>query len=88
MSNFRSKNENDERFQHWKQMLIFFFDKFEIYTIKFHESIYERIFAINKIDDQCQIYREIFEQKFISMKKINLKYYNEKNDVLYYNNRL
>ena len=50
MSNFRSKNENDERFQHRKQML-FIFDKFEIYVIKFDELIYERIFAINKIGD-------------------------------------
>ena len=52
MSNFRLKNENDERFQHRKQIL-FIFDKFEIYAIKFNESIYERIFAINKINDQC-----------------------------------
>ena len=87
MSKFRSKDENDERFQHRKQML-FIFDRLEIHAMKFDESIYERIFAINKIDDQCQVYRDVFEQKFTSIKRVNLKHCNEKNDVLYYNNRL
>ena len=58
--------------------MLFIFDKFKIHTMKFVESIYERIFAINKIDDQCQIYREIFEQKFISIKRVNLKRCNKK----------
>ena len=56
--------------------------------MKSNESIYERVLAINKIDDQCQMYRETLEQKFISMKEINLKHCNEKNDALYYNDRL
>ena len=68
--------------------MLFIFDRFEIHAMKFDESIYERVLAINKIDDQCQIYREVFEQKFISMKKVNLKHCNEKNDALYYDNRL
>ena len=34
------------------------------------------------------MYRKTFKQKFISLNEINLKYYNEKNDVLYYKNRL
>ena len=34
------------------------------------------------------MYRETFEQKFISMKRINLKHCNEKIETLYYNDRL
>ena len=34
------------------------------------------------------MYRETFEQELISMKKIDLKHCNEKNDALYYNDRL
>ena len=87
MSDSRSKDENDERFQHRKQVL-FTSDRFEIHAVKSNESIYERVLAINKIDDQCQMYREAFEQELISMKEIDLKHCNEKNDALYYNDRL
>ena len=87
MSNFRFKNENNERYQYRKQIL-FTFNRFEIHVVKFDEFIYERVLAINKTNDQCQIYRETFNQNFISIENVNLKQYFEKNDVLYYDIKL
>ena len=87
MSNFRFKNENDERHQYRKQMLLTF-DKFEIHVVKSNEFIYERIFVVNKIDDQCQMYRETFNQNLISIKNVNLKQCHEKNEILYYDDKL
>ena len=34
------------------------------------------------------MYREIFDQNFISIENVDLKQYIEKNDILYYDNRL
>ena len=34
------------------------------------------------------MYREIFDQNFISIKNVNLKRYYEKNEILYYNDKL
>ena len=87
MSNSKSKNENDEQLQHRKQIL-FISDKFEIHVVKFDEFIYERIFVVNKVDDDCKTYREILEQNFISMNEVNLQNCQKKNDVLYRNDRL
>ena len=87
MSNSRSKDENDERFQHREQVL-FTFDRFEIHVVKFDEFIYERILVVNKIDDDCKTYREVFEQDFISVNEVNLQDCQKKNDVLYRDDRL
>ena len=86
MSDFRSKNDNNERHQ-YRQQVLFFFDRFEIFIVS-NELIYKRILTINKTNDQCKIYRETLEQNLISMKKINLQDCHEKNDVLYRDDRL
>ena len=87
MSNFRFKNENDERYQYREQMFLTF-DRLEIHAVKFDEFIYERILIANKIDDQCQMYREAFDQNLISMKSVNLKQCHEKDEILYYDDKL
>ena len=87
MSDFKFKNDNDERHQYRKQML-FISKRFEIHVVKFDELIYERVLVVNKKDDDCKIYRETFEQDFTSINEINLQNCHEKNDVLYRNDRL
>ena len=87
MSNSRFKDDNDERHQYRKQML-FISKRFEIHFVKFDNFIYERVFVVNKIDDNCKIYRDAFEQNFILMNKIYLRNYYAKNDVLYRNDKL
>ena len=59
MSNSKFKNDNDERHQYKKQML-FISKRFEIHVVEFDESIYERIFVVNKTNDDCKTYRETF----------------------------
>ena len=82
MFDSRFKNDIDERHQYRKQIL-FISKRFEIHAIKFDESIYERIFVVNRIDDDCTTYREIIEQNFNSMNEIDLRNCIEKNDALY-----
>ena len=84
---FRFKNEINEQHQYRKQIL-FISKRFEIHAIKFDKFIYERILIINKIDDNCTIYREIIEQNFTLINEIDLRNCNEKNDVLYRNDWL
>ena len=86
MSNSRFKNDNDERHQYRKQML-FISKRFEIQLVKFEKFIYERVFVVNKVDDDCKTYRDAFEQDFISMNEINLRDYHAKNDILYWNDK-
>ena len=87
MFDSRSKNDIDKRHQYRKQIL-FISKRFEIYAMKSNEFIYERIFVVNEIDDDCTIYRKIIEQNFISINEIDLRNCIEKNDVLYRKNRL
>ena len=49
MSDFRSKNDNDERHQYRQQVLLSF-DRFEIFIVS-NELIYKRILTINKAND-------------------------------------
>ena len=44
--------------------------------------------VVNKTNDDCKIYRETFDQDFTFVNKINLRDCHEKNDALYYNDRL
>ena len=87
MSKSRLKNDIKKRHQYRKQIL-FILKRFEIHAMKFDEFIYERVFVVNKVDDDCTTYREIIEQNFISMNEINLRDCVEKNDALYRDDRL
>ena len=87
MFDFRFKNDNNERHQYREQML-FISKRLEIHVVKFDEFIYERVFVVNKKDDDCKTYRETFEQDFTSVDEINLQNCHEKNDVLYRDDRL
>ena len=87
MSNSRSKDDNDERNQYKEQMLLIS-KRLEIHVVEFDESIYERVLVVNKTDDDCKIYREAFDQNLTFVNEINLRDCHEKNDVLYYNDRL
>ena len=87
MSDFRFKNDNDERHQYREQMLLTS-KRLEIHVVKFDEFIYERILVVNKKNDDCKTYRETLEQNLTSMNEINLQNCHEKNDVLYRNDRL
>ena len=60
MFDFEFKNDNDEQHQYRKQIL-FVLKRFEIHVIKFDEFVYERVFVVNKKNDDCKTYREIFE---------------------------
>ena len=82
MSDSRSKNDNDERHQHREQMLLIS-KRLEIHFVKLDEFIYERIFVVNKTNDDCKTYRETLEQDFISMNEINLRDCHAKDDALY-----
>ena len=70
MSNSRSKNNNDERNQYKKQML-FIQKRFDIHVVEFDEFIYERVFVVNKIDDDCKTYRKTLNQNFTFVNEIN-----------------
>ena len=72
MSNSKFKNDNDKRHQYKKQIL-FISKRFEIHVVKFDKFIYERIFVVNKTNDNCKTYRETFNQNFIFVNKINLR---------------
>ena len=87
MSNSRFKDDNDERHQYKKQMLLIS-KRLEIHVVESDESIYERILVANKTDDDCRTYRETFNQNFIFVNEINLRDCQKKNDALYYKNRL
>ena len=67
--------------------MLFISNRFEIHFVKFEKFIYERIFVVNKIDDDCKTYRDAFEQNFILINKINLRNYYAKNDILYRNDK-
>ena len=86
MSNSRLKNDNDERHQYRKQML-FISKRLEIHFVKFEKFIYERVFVVNKVDDDCKTYRDALEQNLTSMNEINLRDCHAKNDVLYRDDR-
>ena len=87
MSNSRLKNDNDERHQYRKQMLLIS-KRLEIHVVKFDESIYERILVVNKVDDDCKTYREALEQDLTSIDEVNLQDCQKNNDVLYRDDRL
>ena len=87
MSNSRLKNDNDERNQYKKQML-FISKRLEIHVVESDESIYERVFVVNKTNDDCKIYRETLDQNLIFVNEVNLRDCHEKNDALYHNDRL
>ena len=72
MLNLKFKNDNDERYQYKKQML-FISNRFEIHVVKFDKFIHERIFVVNKTNDNCKTYRETFNQNLIFVNKINLR---------------
>ena len=87
MSSSRSKDDNDERNQYREQMLLTS-KRLEIHVVEFDESIYERVLVVNKADDDCKIYREALSQDLTFVNEVNLRDCHEKNDVLYYNDRL
>ena len=68
--------------------MLFTSKRLEIHVVEFDESIYERVLVVNKTDDDCKIYREAFDQNLTFVNEINLRDCHEKNDVLYYNDRL
>ena len=87
MSNSRLKDDNDERHQYRKQMLLTS-KRLEIHFVRFDEFIYERVLVVNKTNDDCKTYRETLEQNLTSMNEINLRDCHAKNDVLYRDDRL
>ena len=87
MSKSRFKNNIDERYQ-YREQILFISKRLEIHAMKFDESIYERVFVVNKVDDDCTTYREIIEQNFTSVNEIDLRDCVEKNDALYRDDRL
>ena len=87
MSDSRLKNDNDERHQYRKQMLLIS-KRLEIHFVKFEKFIYERVLVVNKVDDDCKTYRDALEQDLISVNEINLRDCHAKNDALYRDDRL
>ena len=87
MPSSRPKDDSDERHQYREQVLLIS-ERLEIHVVESDESIYERVLAANKADDDCRTYREAFSQGLTLVNGVNLRDCQEKNDALYYKNRL
>ena len=60
-----------------------FFELLNIFITKNDKSLFERVFQINKIDKNCQIYRQTLKIDKIIFEKTSLVDYFIRDDTLY-----
>ena len=89
MLKFTFKNKIDVR-NKYQHQIILILDRLKIQTTKFKKklTIYYYILKINQIDETCVKYRKLIIQNRITFREIKSNEYHEKDEVLYYDEKL
>ena len=75
-------DENDER-QRYREQILLFLVKLQLYLIHVVNDFYDRILKINKKNENLNTYREILKNEQIIVERTNLQKYIIKNEIFY-----